>query len=246
MMGAAAVAALSVSAGTASAQLEDKTIRFATQSISPGFGLPEFGAASPGVYTLYPIYDSMTQIGPNGDIVGMLASSWRNLDATTWHVTLKQGIKFHNGEDMTAAAVVNLFDWLLTDEAKGMGLVAERTNNNQAKIVSTRVVDRYTVELKTSAPNPEIPRFIASFWIPAPQAWKDQGRESFARNPIGTGPYMNASFDGGVDGQAKLEAFANAGVRPPKYANMTIIALNEAAARVAGLQSDQLDIACAK
>lgn len=243
LMGAAAIAAMGVTAGAANAQLEDKTVRFATQSISPGFGLPEFGAASPGVYTLYPIYDSMTQIGPSGDIVGMLAASWRNLDDTTWQVTLKQGIKFHNGEEMTADAVVNLFDWLLTDDAKALGLVAERTNNNQAKIVSTRAVDRYTVELKTSVPNPEIPRFIASFWIPAPKAWQDQGRESFARNPIGTGPYMNASFDGGVDGQVNLEAFTEAGVRPPKYSKMTIVALNDAAARVAGILSNQLDIA---
>ena len=97
LLGAAAIAALGVSVGTASAQLQDKTIRFATQSISPGFGLPEFGGASPAVYTLYPIYDSMTEIAPSGDLTWMLASSWRNLDETTWQVTLKQGVKFHNG-----------------------------------------------------------------------------------------------------------------------------------------------------
>ena len=243
LLGAAAIAALGVSVGTASAQLQDKTIRFATQSISPGFGLPEFGGASPAVYTLYPIYDSMTEIAPSGDLTGMLASSWRNLDETTWQVTLKQGVKFHNGEEVTADAVVTLFEWLLTPEAKALGLVAERTNNNQAKVVSARSVDRYTVELKTSTPNPEFPRFAASFWIPEPKAWRDQGRDSFSRNPIGTGPYMNPVFVGGVDGSVRLEAFADAGIRPPKYAKLTIVALNEAAARVSGILSDQLDIA---
>jgi peptide/nickel transport system substrate-binding protein len=243
LLGAAAVTATMFTAGAASAQLEDKTIRFATRSIAPGFGLPEFGGASPGVYSLYPIYDSLTQIGPTGDIVGMLASSWRNLDETTWQFTLKQGVMFHNGEEMTSDAVVNLFDWLLTDEAKALGLVAERTNSNQAKIVTATAVDRYTVEFKTSVPNPELARFMGSFWMPAPQAWRDQGRDSFSRNPIGTGPYMNPAYEGGVDGQIKLEGFADAGIRPPKYAKMTVVALSEAASRVSGIISDQLDIA---
>ncbi len=243
LLGAAAIAALGVSAGTANAQLQDKTIRFATQSISPGLGLPEFGGASPAVYSLYPIYDSMTQISEKGDIVGMLAESWKNLDATTWHVTLKKGIKFHNGEEVTADAVVTLFNWLLTPEAKGMGLVAERTNTNQLKAVSVAQVDPYTVEFKTATPNPEFPRFAASFWIPAPKAWRDQGRESFSRNPIGTGPYQVVAYDGGVDGTIRLDAFSGAGVRAPKYAHLTIVALADAAARVSGLESDQLDIA---
>ncbi|NQV81476.1 MAG: ABC transporter substrate-binding protein, partial [Alphaproteobacteria bacterium] len=243
LLGAAAIAALGVSAGTANAQLQDKTIRFATQSISPGLGLPEFGGASPAVYSLYPIYDSMTQISDKGDIVGMLAESWKNLDATTWHVTLKKGIKFHNGEEVTADAVVTLFKWLLTPEAKGMGLVAERTNTNQLKAVSVTQVDTYTVEFKTATPNPEFPRFAASFWIPAPKAWRDQGRESFSRNPIGTGPYQVVAYDGGVDGTIRLDAFSGAGVRAPKYAHLTIVALADAAARVSGLESDQLDIA---
>ncbi len=242
LMGAAAIAALSATAVSAQT-LEDKTIRFATQSISPGLGLPEFGGASPAVYSLYPIYDSMTQVGPSGDVVGMLAESWRNLDETTWHVKLKPGIKFHNGEEVTADAVVNLFKWLFTEEAKSLGLVAERTNNNQLKAVSAVEVDRYTVEFKTSTPNPEFPRYLSSFWIPEPKAWRDQGRESFSRNPIGTGPYKAVAYEGGVDGTIKLDAFAEAGVRTPKYAKLDVIALNEAASRVSGIASDQLDIA---
>jgi peptide/nickel transport system substrate-binding protein len=242
LLGAAAFAAIAVPAMTAHA-LEDKTIRFATREISPGLGLPEFGAASPGVYSLYPIYDSMTQISESGDVVGMLAESWKNIDPTTWHVTLKKGIKFQNGEDLTADAVVNLFEWLLTPEAKALGLVTERTNSNQLKAVSVKQLDAYTVEFKTAAPNPEFPRFAASFWIPAPTAWRDRGRDSFSRNPVGTGPYKAVEYDGGVDGTLRLEAFEGAGVRPPKYSKLTIVALADAAARVSGIASDQLDIA---
>ena len=76
LAGAAALAALAAPIAGANAQMQDDTIRFATQSISPGLGRPEFGTASPGVYTLWPIYESMTRVSPQGDVSGLLAVSW--------------------------------------------------------------------------------------------------------------------------------------------------------------------------
>ena len=109
-----------LSSGGVQAQLQDETLRFATATIAPAFGRPEQGTASPSVYTLWPMYDSLTRVSPQGDVSGLLASGWKNLDPTTWELTLKRGVKFHNGKEFTAKQVAGQFGYLTTnDEAAG-------------------------------------------------------------------------------------------------------------------------------
>ena len=102
--GAAALALLAP-AFSASAQMQDDTLRFATSTIAPSFGRPEQGTASPSVYTIWPIYDSLTMVSPTGDVSGLLATSWENINETTWRFTLRAGVKFQNGKAFTAKFV---------------------------------------------------------------------------------------------------------------------------------------------
>ena len=239
LAGAAALAALAAPIAGANAQMQDDTIRFATQSISPGLGRPEFGTASPGVYTLWPIYESMTRVSPQGDVSGLLAVSWKNIDRDTWQFTLRGGVTFQNGKPFTAEAIVTQMNYLMSDDAAGT--VGFATNKNQAKIASARAINDLTVEFKTFSPNPELPRMMAGFWIPEPGQWNDLPTEEYATNPIGTGPFQAVRFQGGVDGTVDYDAYAGAW-RPAQVKHLQVISINGNAPRVAALVSDQVDI----
>lgn len=224
----------------AQAQNANDTIRFATASLSPGFGQPEQGTASPSVYSLWPMYDSLTMVSPKGEVSGLLAASWKNIDKDTWQVTLKRGIKFHNGREFKAQDVAAQFDYVI-NSPDSAGTVANSTNKNQAFVATARALDDYTVEFKTSQPNPELPRQLAGFWMPDDKTRKELGKAEFWKAPVGTGPYMKPNYQGGTDGKMDLTAF-DGGVRKPKVKNLHIVALGEAAARTASLLSNQVDI----
>ncbi len=229
-----------LSSGGVQAQLQDETLRFATATIAPAFGRPEQGTASPSVYTLWPMYDSLTRVSPQGDVSGLLASGWKNLDPTTWELTLKRGVKFHNGKEFTAKQVAGQFGYLTTND-EAAGTVAYSTNQRQAFVASVERIDDYTVRIVTTQPNPELPRQLAGFWIPDTETRDEMGTDVFAKAPIGTGPYMSPKFVGGVDGFIDLVAFEGA-MRKPKIARLRIQALSEAATRVTSILSDEIDI----
>jgi peptide/nickel transport system substrate-binding protein len=239
-LSAMAAAAVVLTAGVASAQSSDNTLRFATASIAPAFGRPEQGTASPSVYTLWPMYDSLTRVSPQGDVSGLLASSWKSIDASTWEVTLKRGVKFHNGTELTAKQVVDQFTYLVDNE-EAAGTVAFSTNKKQAFVNNAEAVGDYTIRFTTTQPNPELPRQLAGFWIPETGTRDDLGTEVFSKKPVGTGPYMNPVFTGGVDGFIDLVAF-DGGLRTPKIPNLRIQALREAATRVTSILSNEIDI----
>jgi len=238
---AVASAAVLLSAGNVGAQSTDNTIRFATASIAPSFGRPEQGTASPSVYTLWPMYDSLTRVSPQGDVSGLLASSWKNIDASTWEVTLKRGVKFHDGTELTSKQVVDQFTYLVSNE-EAAGTVAFSTNQRQAFVQTAEAVGDYTIRFTTTQPNPELPRQLAGFWIPETGTRDDLGTDVFSKEPVGTGPYMKPVFTGGVDGFIELVAFDDA-LRKPNIPNLRIQALREAATRVTSILSDEIDIA---
>ncbi len=237
-VGLSALLAAGIGVGGASAQeMQDDTIRFATTTISPSFGRPEAGTASPSVYTLWPIYETLTRASPTGDVSGLLATSWNNIDKTTWRFTLRRGVKFQNGKDFTAKFVAAQINHLLNNE-EAQGTVAFSTNKRQAKMNGARAIDDYTVEITTETPVPELPRQMAGFWLPDTETRDDIGLDGFNKAPIGTGPFKAVNFG---PGQVDYEAFAGAW-RPAKVKRLRLVELPDAATRVTSILSGEIDI----
>lgn len=231
---AAALAAVALMVpDTAAAQMQDRTLRAANWGLPTSRGNPFAGFSTPQTFTWSAIFDALTVIDASGKPQGALATGWKNTSPTTWEFTLRPGVKFHNGEALTPAAVSEAVAWLNTDDGKAKGgSVASRI----AWIAS--VADKGgAVEITTKRPNPIAPNELAVLLLPEPKAWKDVA--AFSDKPVGTGSYKSVSWTPTL---VKFEADPQSW-RPAKIRNLEIYEIADRAPRLAAFQSGQVDIA---
>ncbi len=124
-----------------------------------------------------------------------LATAWERVDAETVRFTLRQGVLFHSGREMTARDVVWTFDRLKSSpDFKGIF----------AQWASMTAVDDHTVELKTEGPSPLVLHTATYVFAMDSEFYRGQAAivkhgDSFAsQNVSGTGPFTVAEREQGV------------------------------------------------
>ncbi|HCW21219.1 ABC transporter substrate-binding protein [Achromobacter sp.] len=217
-------------------------------------------------FTGIPMYDGLTQWdlskqdGPSVLIPG-LALSWEvdAADKTKWVFKLRPGVKFHDGSDFNADAVVWNVGKVLDKSApqfdpSQVGVTASR----MPTLVSARKIDDLTVELKTSEPDSFLPINLTNLYMASPAQWQkklaavpasvtDTAERSqkawaaFAADAAGTGPFKMAKF---VPRErlevVKYDAYWDE-KRRPKIDRVVMLPLPEANSRTAALMSGQVD-----
>ncbi len=115
----------------------------------------------------------------------MLATGWKIINDTTWEFTLRQGVKFHNGEPFNAASVKATMDYIKDPANKSHYLP------RWALVKEVQVVNDSTARFITEKPWPGlIDRMAATDFLPMPpKVLKEQGIQALAAKPIGTGPF---------------------------------------------------------
>jgi peptide/nickel transport system substrate-binding protein len=173
--------------------------------------------------------------------IPLLAEAWERPDDLTWRFTIRQGVQFHNGETLDANAVKASYDALANpDTAAAAGAFSILTATS-----GCTVIDDYTVEITTPAPNVEtIGQYLRLGLVALPPGMlADEGLEAFAENPAGTGPYQFASWTKGQE--ILLSGFTDYW----NAANVTIVdearivARPEAAVRAQSVASGETDFA---
>lgn len=117
-------------------------------------------------------------------VIPWLAESWEYVDPTTFRIVIRDGISFSNGEPFDAAAVkFSIETWAASPTMA--------QSASQIEGFTIAVVDATTVDLKTPNPVATIPTLIGRYmYMVPPVYYQEVGEEGFAREPIGTGPFV--------------------------------------------------------
>lgn len=231
------IAAVSLLGSASIAQADTDTIRIAHYDMPAQFGMPYGTFGANGAYQLYAFFDGLTFVDDDKSTNPQLATEWKLTSPTTWEITLREGVTFHNGEAWDADALIGNIDALLTDP-----IVSKQQVRRQfPTLASVKKLGSHMVEITTKVPDPIFAKRLHVMRVHSPKAWADLGAEGFARHPVGTGSYK--IVDWGTD-RIKATAYENAW-RKPKTKNIDIIVIPEIPTRVQALNSGQVDIAWA-
>jgi peptide/nickel transport system substrate-binding protein len=197
---------------------------------------PTMGPEVNSLNVAFSTMEALLRLDAQGNLKPQLASSWEVVDNTTYVFRLRPNVKFHNGEPFNAQAV----EYSLKRSQE-----KHRANKSTCVTISKiEVVDDLTVRIITEKPDPILLKRMAnvSCAIFPPKATAAGGDEAASLKPIGTGPFILSSW---VKGEhITFKANPNYYLPDvPKVETLVWRAIPEAAARVAALQTGQVDIA---
>lgn len=129
------------------------------------------------------IYDYLVDF-PTGDLSEpepSLATSWEQIDDTTWEFTLRDDVVFHDGQPLTAADVKASVEL-------ASGFSGESAYALTWAPAEVEIVDDYTVRIMTE--EPFAPMLAELWWTPIVSAeWLEGDEEELGSTPNGTGPF---------------------------------------------------------
>lgn len=139
------------------------------------------------------IFETLLNFGEQDTTVNPgLAKEWEvSEDGLTYTFHLQEGVKFHDGTDFNAEAVVkNVERWKGGAEEKFYYFHSMFKSEGEDIIKSVEAVDDYTVVFTLSRPQAPFLKNIAMspFGIASPTAFESAG-DAFGDNPVGTGPF---------------------------------------------------------
>ena len=197
-------------------------------------------AETPGIVTpfmiLYALHDAVAKPMPGKTMAPSLAESWTvSPDGLTYDFILRSGVKFHNGETVTADDVKFSFD-----RYKGAANKALKD-----KVRTVQIVDPLRVRFVLKEPWPDFLTFYASpatgaGWIVPKKYVEKVGDEGYKKAPVGAGPYRFVSFTPGIE--LVMEAFDQYWRKSPSVKRLIFKSVPEESTRLAMLKRGEADV----
>jgi peptide/nickel transport system substrate-binding protein len=191
-----------------------------------------------GILVNINMYDSLLHKNKRLEYEPSLATSWKALSDTAWEFKLRKGVKFHNGETMTAEDVKYSFDRVIEP-----GQVKKKSPQygNIRAIKEVRIVSPDTIHIITDKPFPLLLERMVFFPIVPKKHIEKVGEQAFGESAaVGTGPWKLIEHKRGQ--HIRLEAFDDHWRGKPAFKYLTFRAIPEVATQVAELKTGGVDI----
>ena len=158
-----------------------------------------------------------------------LVESYEILNDKQWELHLREGVKFHNGETMTAEDVKASMEYA-------------RENSSYTSTYSTfwesvEVVDNLTLIVTTKEVYAKTLYDLASHYV-LPKSLLDSGND-FNANPVGTGPYKFVKWT--LGDSVEFEAFEDYWEGAPAIKKLTYRIIPEGSSRTIALEAGEVD-----
>jgi peptide/nickel transport system substrate-binding protein len=195
-----------------------------------------------GVNTGYMMYDPLLKRDPkDGSLHPHLVTEWKIINDTTWEFKLRPGVKFHNGNPLTAESIRFTIEDRVLDPAQKSPTAA-----GWKWIKKVEVKDDLTFRFITDGPYPALLERLNVLFPYDPRWVKEMvaknGEAFLSRNTMGTGPFKFVKFiEGNRIELERNENYWDKGY--PKFPKMTIRFIPEQSTRIAELISGGIDAA---
>ena len=183
---------------------------------------------------LYALHDAMAKPMPGALLAPSLAEKWdAPEDGLSYDFTLRDGVKFHNGDQVTAEDVKFSFE-----RYRG-------TSHDllKSRVAAIEIADPRHVRFKLKEPWPDFLTFYGSAtgagWVVPKKYLEKVGDDGFKKAPIGAGPYKFVSFTPGVE--VVFEAFEGYWRKTPSIKRIVMKSIPDEATRLAMLKRGEVD-----
>ncbi len=133
-------------------------------------------------------FSQLTRMNQDMEMEGALAESFESTSETEWIFHLRKGVKFHNGDEMTADDVVASITYAKT---------CPEVNLYNGSVETIEKVDDYTVKITTPGPSALLLSDLSHHGNAiVPKKLLDANHD-FANDPIGCGPYKHVEWKRG-------------------------------------------------
>ncbi|WP_114946703.1 ABC transporter substrate-binding protein [Microvirga calopogonii] len=228
----------SVFAAPALAGKADNTVRFAYDQ-APESVDPFFNNVRIGVIIGQHVWDTLVYRDPNtNEYKGQLATAWRQIDDRTLEFDLRQGVKFHNGEEFDADDVVYTMNFISKPENKVV------TQANVSWIEKAEKIDKYKVRITTKQVFPAAIEYLAGPVVIHPNEYYEKvGPKGQNDKPVGSGPYKVTNYVPGksITLEKNTDYFKDSPKSQPKIAKIEIRFIPDRQTQMAEALSNGLD-----
>lgn len=196
------------------------------------------------------MFDGLVTRDTRSGVHLQLAEEMNWVDDQTLEITLREGVLFHDGEEMTADDVVYTFNRIIQEDA--IEYPEPHTSPRKGLIAPLESIEKtgdYSVVMNFSGPWPPAEQLLVHQQIVPQHYLEEVGTEGFVEQPIGTGPFQFTSAASGFDevvmerfddyygGSPDLEPVGTACVSRAIFR-----VIPEASTRVAALLANEVDI----
>jgi peptide/nickel transport system substrate-binding protein len=202
------LAALFLSSGCLERPTSDRNIIVVSMSNSPSTLDPRIGSDDFSQKCAQLVFDNLFELDDHLRIAPGLAERLEHPDALTYVAVLRQGVRFHDGHELTAADVVYTFRSLLNP-----AFVSPRKGAFRA-LRSVEAHDRYSVVFRLSRPFESFPTSLVLGVVP------DGASANLGAQPVGTGPYRFVRYR--PDDRVELAAFPDYFGGAPRNAGVVL------------------------
>ncbi len=213
-------------------ELRVATSGFADEKFEP----KRIGVTTQGIVA--PMYDWLFGLDRNGNLAPGIVEKWEMAqDGLSWTLRVRKGVKFHNGDDLTARDVAFTYEGYASKDA--------RTTFVRDMVDHVEIADAYTVRIYTKGFQIYLP-YMSSMLSPAqglvsPKDYIEKnGSEHFEQHPIGSGPFK---FVRHVSGDMiEYEALNKHWKQTPAFKTLKMLLMPEESTRVAALKTGEVDV----
>jgi oligopeptide transport system substrate-binding protein len=186
-----------------------RPLEFMPKTLDPAFAIDIYA-----VTVIQQLFDGLVQFDKDLNIIPAIAKSWKiSHDALTYTFYLREGVRFHNGREVTSKDFVYSFTRIIDPKTKSPAAsfldrvlgFKEFQEGKAHHVRGLRSTGKYTLEIKLSEPySPLLTILGMNKFKVLPKEDVEELGINFGRTPVGTGPFRFVSTE--EDKEIILEA----------------------------------------